>query len=504
LKLNISNTNNNKNRTLEIHILLKIFLLFWSLIIVVISLINILAPVEYHEGWAVQVALVSVSWLFFYFIITYFFYGSIYQFASIYIITLVFFHLGITIPDAFGTLPNVSWSTGQLAPWLERAGWYTTLSLGLMGTGYSLFMKRKKIPSGPFSIEKNDKYLSVAFIYGVGLLTAAFIFFGFAIFSYGNLLEYSRVDFFRGKTDTRGLGVFLMVFPSAIILLFIGARKTIEKIIAYPLVFFGVIILIISGYRTFVFFPMMVAAVLWVKTGRKIPNIIAIAAILFVLVAIPIIGNLRSAGNYASIDKKLIEESSKGTSLMQSFGTMGQTAGVLAQVFRLVPEYDSYQYGHSYFLALRNSIPNIGFTPSKSQRIEAIKNLHIDPNSIEKTIPSDWITYRLARDKYLRGEGLGFSAIGEPYLNFGIFGVFLYFLILGMLLGKFDSTNMNNSANALIFAGALYWPFVQTVRNDFVNFVKPLVFITLILFAWRLARGIFMVFYRKRDHDLSP
>ena len=170
---------------------------------------------------------------------------------------------------------------------------------------------------------------------------------------------------------------------------------------------------------------------------------------------------------------------------------------MLAHVFRLVPDYDSYQYGNSYLIAFRNSIPNIGFSQSNSQRTEAIQNLRNDPDSIQKTIPSDWITYRLERDKYLRGEGLGFSAIGEPYLNFGIIGVVLYFLLLGMLLGKFDSTLINSSGSMLIFAGAMYWPFVQTVRNDFVNFVKPLVFIALILFIWRSVGRFFISVYRK-------
>ena len=36
----------------------------------------------------------------------------------------------------------------------------------------------------------------------------------------------------------------------------------------------------------------------------------------------------------------------------------------------------------------------------------------------------------------------------------------------------------------LIFAGALLWPFIRTVRNDFSNFVKPLGFIVIILLIW--------------------
>ena len=88
------------------------------------------------------------------------------------------------------------------------------------------------------------------------------------------------------------------------------------------------------------------------------------------------------------------------------------------------------------------------------------------------------------------GEGVGFTAIGEPYLNFGLPGVIAFFLALGYLLGRLDQVNLLERPGLLVFASAILWHLIQTVRDDFSNFIKPMLFTYVFLLCWRLMTRI--------------
>ena len=106
--------------------------------------------------------------------------------------------------------------------------------------------------------------------------------------------------------------------------------------------------------------------------------------------------------------------------------------------------------------------------------------------------PSDWLTFKLEPLKFRTGEGVGFSAIAEPYLNFGFPGVIVFFGGLGFVLGRLDQRALWLEPRWLLFCGAVFWPLVRTVRNDLNNFTKPLVFLFLILAVWFLATSLFL------------
>lgn len=107
-------------------------------------------------------------------------------------------------------------------------------------------------------------------------------------------------------------------------------------------------------------------------------------------------------------------------------------------------------------------------------------------NALNEIPPSDWITYRMSPDRFYSGEGVGFSALAEPYLNFGMIGVVVYFILLGAYLAWMDSIVLLSSPRRLVFACITMWPLCQTVRNDFGNLIKPAVFALISLLVWRV------------------
>jgi hypothetical protein len=75
---------------------------------------------------------------------------------------------------------------------------------------------------------------------------------------------------------------------------------------------------------------------------------------------------------------------------------------------------------------------------------------------------------------YAAFGGLGFSAVAEPYLNFGVLGVAGYFFLLGATLGWLDrALTRGPSRRFLAITAVVFMPLLVTVRNDFHNFLRP-------------------------------
>jgi oligosaccharide repeat unit polymerase len=464
-----------------------------SFLITIIALLKIILKTHVSQtgdNWTIAIAIIALLWIGIYFISTYMHFKTPYLFASAYIICLMVFHLAITIPSAFDIFTSINWKNyGANAYWLEKAGWCTLLAFGSFGIGYAINCGIYKHPmeySPKYQIIKN-KSLDIAFWDSVGLFVASVMFLLLAFKSFGNILNYSRADLFRGVGgDTRGFGVFMMIFPSSAILMVIGARSANRIKMAGIVAFIAFSLFYISGYRSAALFPLLVGVIVWVKTGHKLPKFYAIGAIVFVLMTIPVIGQLRMAGDYGDWGKKDVRNAIDRYSFEENFRVTGQTGGLLASVLRLVPNVDDYRYGETYLIALQRSIPNILPKMGKNARLEASRKALFEPDAISKMVPSDWLTYRVAKDKFKIGQGVGFTAIGEPYLNFGYGGVIIFFLLLGSLLARLDIKNLLLSPNLLVFSSAMVWPLIRTVRNDFSNFIKPTIFTGLILLLWRL------------------
>ncbi len=479
-------------------VLWKVLLLSFSSIVALVSCYLALQSPQLHADWSIEVTMVSLAYLISFLIFASLLFKTPYLFTSAYLVALSLFHLGITVPESLGLLQATlesssliqvgNWRSGALVKWLEQAGWYTVLALACLGIGFSLSVTAGRLRQMHQAVppERKNKTLSLLFRDGVGLLLASSLMLGLAIASFGNLLSYSRVEFFRTAGDTRGLGVFLMIFPSAVTFVVIGARTRLQRVFALLVFFFGFTLIMLSGYRAAALYPMLVGAAVWVKIGRRIPTIYAIGAGLSLLMAISVIGNFRTY-KYAEMDSNKLEHAVESSKAQDAFVTLGQTGGLLAHVLRLVPDVDPFRYGASYVRYLVESIPNISGSINKSERTLALQASRLDSKAIARTAPSDWLTYRILPEKFSVGEGVGFTGIGEPYLNFGLPGVTIFFFTLGYLLGRLEQANLLAHPATLVFATGILWHLIQTVRDDFGNFIKPMIFTYIIIFAWRFA-----------------
>ncbi len=103
-------------------------------------------------------------------------------------------------------------------------------------------------------------------------------------------------------------------------------------------------------------------------------------------------------------------------------------------------------------------IPNIGLSRSGGIWRDTIRAAARPVGHLHRSAP--WT--------YAAFGGLGFSAIAEPYLNFGVTGVVVYFLGLGLALGRLDLVLAHAPARrTLALAALVFMPLLLTVRNDF-------------------------------------
>jgi hypothetical protein len=462
-----------------------------SLALVVFALLQCTGDATSHKYWATQVSVACLLWYFVFVATCMRRLGTAYSFSNIYILGLGVFHLGLIVPVGLGifSVPLITQD-----PWYERAGWYTALALGSFGAGLALSLRStSRHAMATHKDQDASRTLDAMWSYGFGLLLAALAGVVLMINQLGNIFQYSRLDLFSGAGDMRGFSLFTYTFPSAGLLLLIGARRKTHYVFAALVCVAGFALFMATGYRTLALFPLLTGAVTWRRTGRKIPFWLAAGGAAFVLIAIPAILELRSsAATLSSFSARSLGTAFSNANAADTFKELGSSVGVLAKTLERVPAVDPYRYGMSYVQAAAEMVPNLTTQSRRWDRdIVLSKSGAARDEALRSAGLSTWISYYILGDiSFSLGYGAGFTAIGEPYVNFGLLGVFVFFGALGFALGRLDQKPLLEHAGWLLFACVGFWHFTNTVRNDLPNFTKPLAFIYVCLLIWRASSSV--------------
>ncbi|MFW5444432.1 MAG: O-antigen polysaccharide polymerase Wzy [Methylococcaceae bacterium] len=475
------------------NIVIVLFLIV-SFILSAYAIIEIIGKPTGRTGWYLSIALCSMTWVVFYLVAAWSTFRHVYLFSTAYLTALILFHLGLFYQRTFGNIKfPQAWEQGSFSSWLELSGWYIILSLAAFGIGFAIAALTGKKHLKNIDQDLILRAKKAGHWSAIGLLVASAIFFAMALYSYGNLLNYARHEIFSSNLDSRGFGVFMMIFPGSILLYFFSATTKTQYILGFSLAAFAFLMFMFSGYRSAALFPSLVGVALWVKSGHRLPLPIVVGGVALVLMLTAASGYLRTTGKYSEMKMSDVSKALNDASIEDSISEMGASVKALASVVRLVPKTDDYRYGSSYFYSVVDAFPNMGFNiNTEGSREYALKQKGKDPDVIRNLRPADWLTYRIAPWHFKQGYGVGFSAIAEPFLNFGTAGVFFFFVALGYGLGRLDSLPIFQSPYLYIFSASMLWPLVRTVRNDSANFFKPVIFTLIILWAWWLFSKIFL------------
>jgi oligosaccharide repeat unit polymerase len=480
-------------RTLILNRLGLWFLLAASLVLFVWASIQIARFDSATVTNTFAVSLAALLWLVIYVVSTTSAFGTPYLLTTAYILALVVFHFGLIAQDGFGIV-SVADYRGNFGRWITLGGFYTNLALACLGFAFAATCIVSS-PSPPISREAATRLVAHNLTrlhgLGIGLCFASLVFLAIGIMQVGNILSYDRVTLFYGGMDIRGIGVFNWVAPSAAVALVISSQTRRQKRWSYciGLVTFGLFLL--SGNRSMAYFPLLVGVVLWVKSGRKIPILMATGLAVLALAMIPVLGALRTERAYENISLDAIVDSSAGVNVGTGLAEMGGSAGILAITLQAIPAEEPYRLGTSYLGYLRNMIPNVGlhYDLSKDSREIIHRNGSLEEGLL-RVSPSTWASVKvLGIDETLyQHSGVGFSAVAEPYFNFGYLGVVGFFVLMGFFLARMECSHLLLHYSWLVFSSIFYWLLILTVRNEFGNFTKPASYILSSIAVWLLAR----------------
>ncbi|MFZ5829536.1 MAG: O-antigen polysaccharide polymerase Wzy [Planctomycetota bacterium] len=209
--------------------------------------------------------------------------------------------------------------------------------------------------------------------------------------------------------------------------------------------------LLMAGFRG----PVIVTAIpmlIILHRVRPVPaRVIGAVCIAAAMVVMPAVRLVRSTADMPFV------EAVRQAEWLGLFAEAGGSIRPLVETHRLLSDdVESYWYGQSYLMALMRVVPNVGVGAEYSIGLGG------------KLPPNHWLTATVAPHTYRRGGGLGFSGVAEPYLNFGVAGILLFFLAMGYALAQGERLSLRSPFYASVFmvaTSALLW----TARNDFME-----------------------------------
>jgi hypothetical protein len=213
----------------------------------------------------------------------------------------------------------------------------------------------------------------------------------------------------------------------------------------------------------------------------------ASGVVVLTLLMTPVLADLRSTHTYGQISISAIRESASQASLGSALNELGGSVEIVATTLRDIPAKEPYRFGATYLMYLRAIVPNPGLQRRSAEDVHGKGALE---EGMLNVPPHEWASIKiLGIDNALyRGEGVGFSAVAEPYFNFGYFGVVVFFLLLGVFLARMEITHLLLDYPWLLFASIFYWLLLPTVRNDLGVFTKPASFVVTSIAIWLLVR----------------
>jgi oligosaccharide repeat unit polymerase len=376
----------------------------------------------------------------------------------LYLSLLGLFHLGVVVPWALG-IYDVSHTPGFAPYGHSRALAMITYSILVYQSGLLTALGGRKFQTRPAIQDEPKLEDSNVFRVGSSLFLLGSAMFVIGVVRLGSVgydrLTYSETFRLRAESDPRFFGTGMTIALIGLCLAAAGGSKR-QMRITYAYTGFWFLTFFYLGFRS----PAITAALLVFavafKKGVRWPRWAPWAAGLILLIAVPMVRVIREE----PLDERSLKSSLHEMSILDGPAEMGSALRPLTETLDIIGP-DNYRYGMTYLRAMKGILPNLAL------RWEAPAT-----ESIDDLPPGHWITAIVDPWAYKNHEGMGFSGVAEPYMNFGIAGVVVYFFLLSILLVRLEQLSIRSSYSLAIWA-LLVGPLLWTIRNDFKEFLRP-------------------------------
>jgi hypothetical protein len=380
--------------------------------------------------------------------------------AMLYLVLLGLFHLGLVVPWALGVYDATRMS------WFDPNGLSSAIDLtiyAILAFQLGLILGFSKNSSVASSVIDDYSKLEDRNVFIVGnlLFIPAILMFiiqlvGMDTAGYHRLI-YSEYFRLRAESEPKLFGSGITIAYVGLCLAMAGAPRS-----RAPITLAGagiwVLTLFYLGFRGPALIAGLIVCTVALKKGVRFPKWVPSTVIGLLLVAIPIMRWAREE----PLPSRSNRFSLSGFNILDGPAEMGESIRPLVETMDLVGP-KNYWYGKTYWIGLKAAVPTMAtWDPTATE-------------SIDELAPNNWLIAVVDPWTFEHYGGLGFSAVAEPYMNFGVAGVLGYFLILAFLLLCLDRFSIRSSyglAGWALILGPLLW----TTRNDSANFFRPAIF----------------------------
>lgn len=402
---------------------------------------------------------------------------GIFSLACCYLVLLGLFHLGLVIPFSIG-IELKKYPYWLTSPYINKSLFLCSIAFSFYTASVilsNIIIKPKYIRnmSNSYRIKYLDNPNYPLLVGGLLLNLSGTILIVIGIIRLGLLNSgYNETYSIRMTEDPRlfGLG-FMLVLMGAIITVAGSSRRQISWLLF--IVFLPTIPLFLSGFRGQVVVYFASLLIIWYNYDSRKTKKVAVLAFTGIIILAPAIKIARNVSNMPLIDAV------KEVQVLDLFIEAGGSMFPLVETVNEIDGFHSgYWWGQSYLMGIARVLPNL----NSDWKPQDTSNQLLPPNH--------WITQRVDPWLYAKGGGLGFSGIAEPYLNFGIMGLILFFSALGYSLQQLESKYQSQPYSLAIIMCA-YSALLWTTRNDVTNFFRPAIW------SWIFVSVISFIFVKR-------
>jgi oligosaccharide repeat unit polymerase len=318
------------------------------------------------------------------------------------------------------------------------------------------FANSKTIKMNTENKKKIEEEKNYYYIIGSILISLFSIFMLYNLVA-GNISLSNHDSYTKWALGSRGRNYLQFGYWFGSIFVIASCKK---KQLIIPLLIFSLpsIILIITGNRNDVLFPLIIGLGIYIYRFKSVPKLLILLLLFFILFISPIIAATRATG---------IDISSNNSSFLElaasSFSELGSQLTPVSYMFTWLSMGESYAFGGTYFFGSLAELFGV----------------------INPVFREDYSNSRF--DLTTRLPDLGFSMSGEVFYNFGTIGLIFIYLLIGIYIAKKESNLMDT--DRLVRYSFTCFTLLFLVRNAFSSYISIIVIFYLLYFLEKLIRN---------------
>ena len=401
--------------------------------------------------------------------------GSLFNLYGLFMLAAMPFHGGFSFLRIFGQAEE---QIGLLGDFTPRA-LYGTMALVIFGFAFmhlgalaaNVASRRREVkPVATSGFESWNAYmigwLMLAVSAGPVLLDFKEAILIVLSGGYKGLFEQAAIDGDAGNTL---MGLLASFFLPGVMFLLAGSRdRWIGQAVAAGAILCYAMSYLFLGHRAYAIIPLIVFAWLWHRCIRPLPMFaFATAGISMFLFVAPIIRHVRNLSGADRFSPTVLIDAytSVENPVLGLIGELGGSMLTITYTMEAVPSMRPFEWGMDYLRAFLNAIPIIDLPEVYGAS-------------------GTWLAWTFKPFWAANGFGFGYSFIAEAFLNFGWLGAPLFLAFFGFTVVKLlQWVDGSGDPARLAFLASFMPAFLFTVRGEWVDFTRPMLWYALVPFV---------------------